>query len=595
VAGSISIGSQYPVSCGILAATAEPLPDGQGIRVQVAAESLSAVRAAVARVAGMPQSRVIVEAMPMLGSSGGRGDESVRVASLAALVAMKLDQPVRLELDASQERMLTGKRHAVEAEFRVGCDKSGLMLAVDIDLVMDGGAQNGPGQDALEQALLNVDGAYRIADFQVKGRWCRTNGLTGSSIAAEGSAQGILVMEEIISRVARKLGKTADTVRELNFYRSNKGAAETPYGQEIDAELLGRLWIAILSSSKLHQRRDEIEQWNENNHACKRGIAAVPIKMGIGDLKTINNQAAVSVQVLHDGSVRVNIDRVDVGDGLLVRVKKQVSDELGLEEEKVEVFGGGDGGLSSVSKVYGVDLAALMRAAVRDACDQLNKCLGKNRGSGDDGETTDSFTDSVAEAIEKGENLTALGFFTQSGRDWDGDRFHGSPYAEYFYGGAVVEVELDVFTGEVQVLRADLFYQGGDSQNADLDRAQISTAYMMGQGWMLNEEVSRRTHTVPGFEEAPIDFRIELIDVEKGGEKDGKDTQNVSCAEAPVAMAAATREALKEAIFSCASESDIDIDLPIPAGPDTVIKVLWEVAPQAANLERERKKIGDAG
>jgi len=170
--------------------------------------------------------------------------------------------------------------------------------------------------------------------------------------------------------------------------------------------------------------------------------------------------------------------------------------------------------------------------------------------------------------------------------------YRESPSLIIFYGGAVIEVELDTFTGETQVLRADLFCAGAESECVDAVRAQISGSYMMGQGWMLNENVNSHPYAIPGVEEAPIDFRIKLIDVE-GGEK--KDQKCNSFAEAPVVMAIAAREALKEAVFAYAPGSRLDVDLPVPAGPDAVIRALREISRESAILKRKRKKSGGKG
>lgn len=595
VEGSFSIGSQYPGSCGILGATALPADKGTGVQVEVPAERPSEVRREVARVLGLPESLVSIKGMPVSGCSGGRGDESVRVACLAAFAAMRLGKSVYLELNNDQERELTGKRHAVEVGFRACCDKSGVIAAVDIQLVMDAGCGVGSGgsrgQVALERAILSVDGVYGIDDFRVKGRLCHTNGLTGDSIAAEGSVQGILVVEEIISHVARKLGKSADTIREVNFYRSKKGAVTTCYGQQVDADILGRLWISILSSSNLHQRREEIEKWNHQSQARKRGIAAILVKMGVGDFDATHNQASAWVQLLPDGSVRVWHSQVDIGDGLDLRIKRQIKGIFGVEEKRIKVSGGEDGRLSPSSKVFGIDGPALVREAVEDACDQLGTRLGKGIGSGED-DSRDTFTERVAAAGIAGENLMAIGFSTQVDKEWGHRQLSGSPFAGYFLGGAVIEVELDAFSGEVCVLRADLFCEGRESEFTDLDRAQISRAYMMGQGWMFSEDVNAHPYAMPALEDAPADFRIESIEL---GQRGKENLPTVSCAEAPVAMAVAAREALREAILAYAPGSGIDIELPVPAGPPVVIRALAELSRKVQAMGRKRKMTGKAG
>lgn len=588
--GSLSIAGQYAMGAGILAAVAQPLSEGRGITVSVPCESPSLVSAAVARVTGLAESQVRVEGQSMAGSAGARGEESIRIASLVAMAAMKAGAAVRLELDADQEFALTGKRHAVEAGFRVGFDQSGVISALQVDLVMDAGAENSHGITVLERAMLNADGVYGIKDFRVNGRLCRTNGITGTSIWAEGSAQGVFVIEEVIARVARRLGKTADTIRELNFYRSTKGSAVTAYGQKVDADLLSRMWITILSSSKLHQRRQAIEQWNQGSATSKRGIAAVPIKVGIGDPGALFNQATVWLQVCGDGSVKVAVSVVDLGEALLSRVSKQVGILFGIDGERVAVCSSMDGDRGPCLPAYGVDAVALIRAAVQDACDQINRRLEKYANAADD--ERQSFADKVTRACQQGENLAALGFSKQGALSWDAEIFKGVAFAGYFYGAAVIEVEVDAFTGDVKVLRADLFCKGdgaGEGGGAELDCEQIARVYMMGQAWVLNGDGADHCCIVPGLEEAPLDFRIELIELEGSSKGEQKP---LGQEEGALVMAVAVREALKEAILAYAPGSPIDVDLPMPAGPAEVMRALREISQKVSEQKMEKKKSG---
>lgn len=57
------------------------------------------------------------------------------------------------------------------------------------------------------------------------------------------------------------------------------------------------------------------------------------------------------------------------------------------------------------------------------------------------------------------------------------------------YGMVATEVELDVLTGEIQVLRSDILLDCGDSLNPAVDIGQAEGGYVMGLGNFLTEEV----------------------------------------------------------------------------------------------------------
>ncbi|XP_039276898.1 indole-3-acetaldehyde oxidase [Nilaparvata lugens] len=87
----------------------------------------------------------------------------------------------------------------------------------------------------------------------------------------------------------------------------------------------------------------------------------------------------------------------------------------------------------------------------------------------------------------------------------------------------VVEIEIDVLTGEKQIIRCDILEDAGKSLNPQVDIGQIEGAYVMGLGYYLTEQIvfdpdtgkllTDRTWTYkpPGAKDIPIDFRITLL------------------------------------------------------------------------------------
>ena len=65
----------------------------------------------------------------------------------------------------------------------------------------------------------------------------------------------------------------------------------------------------------------------------------------------------------------------------------------------------------------------------------------------------------------------------------------GKPFHYFAYGAAVTEVEVDGFTGEHRILRADLLEDVGDSVSPLIDRGQIEGGFVQGLGWLTLEEL----------------------------------------------------------------------------------------------------------
>ncbi len=612
--GSLDIGSQLPLPEQPLWATASPAEDDSLI-IRTPSELPSRVRAAIAAAIGVPESHIEVLPVRLAGLAGGRQAESAYVATLAALAAKRTGRAVRLELPRELDLALTSKRHAMRASYEVGYDDNGRILGATLDIALDGGHRPGDSETALDQALLHADGAYHVPDFRVSGRLCRTNHLTGTALPAEGAAQGAMVMEDILSRVAHRLGMAPEKVREINLYRETDNRHSTPYGQPVACDPLQRVWNDLLIESDFAKRRSAVEQANANNPCYKRGIAIVPAKFGVGDPRSERNQAMALVQLLIDGSVCVRLGCIDAGDGLSRQVAEEASIQFGVNATEVVVRCGDLHCTPHMTARIGSNTVGLMRRAVADASDALKARLrpvaaqmlaaagaaevdaesirfadGKI-SAGVHSEASLDFGELVEAAWRRRTNMTAIGFHRTPNLWWDREVGAGWPFSGFVCGAAVVEVQLDAFTGEIQLLRADVLHQGNAAAGPSHDRCQIARSLQLGFGWQLHEAVSwtdegalRPAHTgdysIPGFGDAPFQQNIELLPAPNLP----AEFAAASGAESAVFLATAAREAAREAIraFGTPVDPKIEVALPAPAIPRTVLSALREMSAKLA-------------
>jgi xanthine dehydrogenase large subunit len=129
--------------------------------------------------------------------------------------------------------------------------------------------------------------------MEVNGRVAKTNLVSNTAFRGFGGPQGMLVMEEIIDRVARRCGclpklsangifTTAQARRiRLTTDRRSVTIASSASGRNLEGERGDRAAPA------------EIAQWNASSPHRKRGIAMTPVKFGISFTNTILNQAAL--------------------------------------------------------------------------------------------------------------------------------------------------------------------------------------------------------------------------------------------------------------------------------------------------------------
>ena len=583
-------------------------PDGRGgLRVACTGEDLSGLQAQVARVLGCQMNRIEVECPRIGGGFAGKQAQSLGCASVAALAAELTGRPVRVRYSREQDMMLTGKRHPIYAEFDVGYDENGHVSAAEVFVYLDGGTSLENSEIVLENLLLHLDNAYYFPNFRVSGRICKTNTVSNTLCVGAGAPQAMAVTEEMLSRVARRLGALPEIVRQRNLYRvaeqgGDPEVSRAPYGQELPVGRLVKAWGNAIRASEFPARRKGIQLWNAKNEFLRRGLAVVPVKFGIGSLDSTRAQSTSLIQAFTDGSLRVSFGGVDAGQGIATAVSDAVAGELGVDSEKIRASGGGTT-LSPNSPLGSGIESDLAAEAARDACRQLK---GRLRGlaaqllqlrgvqvmvvddvrySGGEAFSTEhpevrvSFADLVSAAYANRVSLMATGFARAPSVKYDSASGRGTPFREFTFGAAVSEVQVDRLTGETKLLRSDLFVDAGPVADAQGTASAIRGAFVQGVGWLTSEEllwgsdgelltVSPDTYKIPTIGNIPLDFRVTVVRDDGAGDGDARPMDPTACS---FMLAMSVREAIKDAVLSFGNpEHAFAHQLPSPSTPEAV-------------------------
>ena len=585
-------------------------PDGRGgLRVACSSEDLSGLQAQVARVLGCQMNRIEVECPRIGGGFAGKQAQSHACASIAALVAELTGRPARVRFTREQDMMLTGKRHPVYAEFEVGYDDEGRLLAAEVFVFLDGGCSLENSETVLENLLLHLDNAYYIPNFRVSGRICKTHSVSNTLCVGAGAPQAVAVTEEMLGRVARRLGVLPEILRQRNMYQlpSEGGDGETArshFGQELPVKRLQAVWRNAIRSADFPARRKGIRLWNAKHPFVRRGLAVIPVKFGIGSLDSTRGQATSLIQAFTDGSLRVSYGGVDTGQGIAAAVLDAVADELGVAPEKIRASGGDTARSPNSPLGSGIE-ADLAAGAARQACERLKARLIvlaaqmlQARGalvtvmddvSFSDGEAFSmenpeirvAFAELVAAAYSSRVSLMASGFARSQSVKYDAVQGKGTPFREFTFGAAVSEVQEDSLTGETKILRSDLLVDAGPVVDTQSTGSAIRGAFVQGAGWLTSEELlwggdgelltrSPDTYKVPTIADAPLDFRVTVVQ-EKDGDRAGAGVRPKDPTACSFMLALSVREAIKDAVLTFGeSEKAFALHMPSPSTPEAV-------------------------
>ena len=572
--GEFALGGQEHFYLETHAAWAEAGEDG-AVTVNSSTQHPSEIQAIVAEVLHVARHKVVVQAPRMGGGFGGKETQGNAWAAYVALAAVQTGRPVRVQLDRDLDMTLTGKRHPFHAKFSVGHDAEGRLLAAHVELTSDGGWSLDLSQPILDRALFHLDNAYYLPAVHFTGRVAKTNTVSHTAFRGFGGPQGMLVIEEIMDRVARACGLAPEVVRERNLYHGTGETNRTHYHEDIGDNRIQTIWAQAKTEAKFAERRREIEAWNGAHPRVKRGLAITPVKFGISFTLTHYNQAGAYVLIYADGSVQVNHGGTEMGQGLHVKMLGVAMRELGVKAEAIRIMATATDKVPNTSATAASSGADLNGMAVAAACGTLRERLApvaagllgttadKVEFAAGEAQATDSgarvaFAKVCAKAYTERVSLAATGYYKTPGIYWDWAKSAGRPFHYFSCGAAVAEVEVDGYTGMSRVRRVDIVHDVGNSLNPGIDRGQIEGGFVQGMGWLTSEELkwdpkgrllthSASTYQIPAISDAPMEFNVTLL---SHAAQPNTIHGSKAVGEPPLMLAFAVREALRDAVGS---------------------------------------------
>ena len=568
--------------------------EGDGMRVHCSTQHPSEMQHVIAHALGTAAHAVLVECRRMGGGFGGKESQSALFACIAAVAARRLNRPVKLRPDRDDDFMITGRRHGFEFDYDIGFDDNGRILGAEVTMICNAGFSADLSPPVMTRAICHFDNAYWLPEVAIHGFCAKTNTQSNTAFRGFGGPQGALIVELILERIARQLGRDALEVRRANFY----GKADhniTPYRQTVTDNVIHELVDELTASADYAARRHAVAAFNAGSPVLKRGLALTPVKFGISFNVNHYNQAGALVHVYTDGSVLVNHGGTEMGQGLNTKVAQVVAHELGLELKRVRCSATDTSKVANTSATAASTGSDLNGKAAQDAARQIRERLsalvaknhgvdaqsvrfeaGRVRAAGVD----ISFDDLVQQAYVARVQLWSDGFYATPGLHWDRSTLTGRPFYYFAYGAAVSEVIIDTLSGEWKLLRADLLHDAGKSLNPAIDIGQVEGAFIQGMGWLTSEELvwhpktgallthAPSTYKIPTANDAPRIFNTRLFD---NGNVEDSIHRSKAVGEPPLLLPFSVFFAIRDAV---AAAGNGDPQLSAPATPEAILRAV---------------------
>lgn len=472
------------------------------IAVVCAGQWTHADRKSIAHAIDVPEEQVRVIYPAIGGAFGGREDLSVQ--AVLAMSAMKLKKPVRIIWSRRESMIGHGKRHAVILRARWGATRDGKLIAVENEIIGDGGAYMYTSNKVLGNAAITSTGPYYIPNVKTDVYGVYTNNLPGAAFRGFGAPQALFMAESQMNKLAEKLGMDPVEFRLKNALRDGDtmGVGTPAPGPVSIAKCIEEARDKFKWKKQAGKKKKIESKKSKSPIVRGRGFAAgfknVGFSFGYQEncwaKVEIHGNASMERVVLHHAGA-------EVGQGTHTVMIQMAAQVLGVPETMVELKSSdsatqGNPGSASASR-----LTFMAGNSIKGAAElALEKWKAEERPA-------------IAEFQYLAPRTTPM----------DKETGYSMPNFQYAYVAQGAEVEVDTETGHVRVLRITSADDIGKAINPDLVVGQIEGAVVQAHGYAVLEEYKTKdgrvltdqlsTYLIPTIWDIPEKVESVLVEV----------------------------------------------------------------------------------
>ena len=471
------------------------------------------VRRILGTALDIPSSKVRV-IKPRIG--GGFGAKQTSISEIyPAFVTWKTGRPSKILFSRYESQISGSPRHEMEIRVRAGADENGIVRALDVYTLSNGGAygEHGPttvglsGHKAI--ALYRHTEAYRFAYDVVY-----TNVQSAGAYRGYGATQGIYAVESAVNELAHKMGMDPVKIRELNM--PVQGGPLPAYDGVCKT-------AASCTMDQCMERAKEMMNWDEK-YPCRdmgngkvRGVGVAMAMQG-SSIAGIDVGGA-NVKLNEDGSYTLGLGCADMGTGCDTILAQMAADCLETPLDNIVVFGVDTDISPYDSGSYASATTYATGTAVVNACRELREkicSLGALMLESDPANV-----DFDGEYVYAGENKVSLRDIAVRGtcgntQELQVTQTYSSPISPPPFMVGMAEVEIDKETGSAKVVDYVAVVDCGTPINPNLVRVQAEGGIAQGIGMALYEDIQYSKKGVirnNSFMQYKIPTRLDIGDI----------------------------------------------------------------------------------
>lgn len=451
-------------------------------------------RRILANALHIPKSMIRV-AKPRIG--GGFGAKQTSVCEVyPAFVTWKTKKPSKIIFSRYESQIASTPRHEMELHVRLGATKDGIVRGIDLYTLSNTGAygEHGPTTVGLSGhksiPLYGKAEAFRFVSDVVY-----TNHMSAGAYRGYGATQGLFAVESAVNELADKLGIDPFVIRQRNIVHEGD-VMPAYYGQVNTSCALDRCLQAVHDNIGWDEKYPVRDMGNGKVRAVGMGMAMQ------GSGITSVDVGSASLKINDDGFYTLSIGAADMGTGCDTILAQIAAEVLECPLDNVTVLGADTDSSPYDSGSYASSTTYVTGKAVEQCAEQLKQKICQV-GAGllglderavvfvGDAVTSEDGTQratlaQIAAASQCGSNTALEAVVT-----------HSSEISPPPFMVGAAEVEVDLETGEAQVIRYEAAVDCGTPVNPNLARVQAEGGILQGIGMALTENVTYDDRGMP--------------------------------------------------------------------------------------------------
>ena len=451
-------------------------------------------RRILANALHIPKSMIRV-AKPRIG--GGFGAKQTSVCEVyPAFVTWKTKKPSKIIFSRYETQIASTPRHEMELHVRLGATKDGIIRGIDLYTLSNTGAygEHGPTTVGLSGhksiPLYGKAEAFRFVSDVVY-----TNHMSSGAYRGYGATQGLFAVESAVNELADRLGIDPFVIRQRNIVHEGD-VMPAYYGQVNTSCALDRCLQAVHDNIGWDEKYPVRDMGNGKVRAVGMGMAMQ------GSGITSVDVGSASLKINDDGFYTLSIGAADMGTGCDTILAQIAAEVLECPLDNVTVLGADTDSSPYDSGSYASSTTYVTGKAVEQCAEQLKQkicqvgagLLGLDERAvvfAGDAVTSEDGTQratlaQIAAASQCGSNTALEAVVT-----------HSSEISPPPFMVGAAEVEVDLETGEAQVIRYEAAVDCGTPVNPNLARVQAEGGILQGIGMALTENVTYDDRGMP--------------------------------------------------------------------------------------------------